>query len=513
MTYIQVILPLRLQWEPWYSCSEEVAVGDRVRVRLAGKEYVAVVSSVGGSPDISSAKIQEVIAVEKNLERVSGDELGFWRFIADYYLCTLGEVYKYVYPQSRMATEERKSNRSTPDVKQTPKEKRLKPTDKQDVKAILDALVDRKPVLYTGEAREAVYAELVRRTIADGRDVLVLRPDAAKPSYVRQRELSRAVRGASPMLVEGHRSNIFLPWCKLGLVIVDEEQSPSYKQDSPAPRYNARDAAIALAARHGADVVLGSAAPSLESLYNSLSKRYSRVEGCATGDEAAGLTSMIDVTAERRKNGMRGSLSIKLLDALAEAKAAESKVLILFPWASYTDIEIELREAFRDNRFRYGMVSKASAEQLAKSSLTVVMCADALLDKGDFRADEHAFNVLRYIQSRCGGELIIHGRDLSRPVFEAIAQGRKDISNELLSERKTFGYPPFSRMVQIRITDANEARHAKMEHLLSQRLGGLQILLPKDRKLASSKKAIADKVAAFEAEYRYTGHISIDVDP
>ena len=513
MTYIQVILPLKLSWEPWYRCPFEVAPGDRVRVRLAGKEYIAVVSSTGGTPDIPQGRLQSVLSVEEGLERISEDELRLWRFVADYYLCSIGEVYKYVYPPSRTAVEERKSNSRTPAAASPMKDRRLSPSGKQDVKNILEALMENRPVLYTGEAREAVYAEMVRRTLADGRDVLVLRPGAARPGYVRMRELSKAVRGASPILVEGHRSCIFLPWRKLGLVIVDEEQSPSYKQDSPAPRYNARDTSVALASMLGAGVILGTASPSLESLYNHAGGRYSLVAS-ASGDKAtSGPTTLIDVTLERRKNGMRGSLSLKLIQALEKALKDKLHVLILFPWANYRESEIELRETFRDNRFRYGAVSKVTPEQLSRSDLTVMMCADGLSGRGDFRADEYTFNTLRYLRSRTGGELIIHGRDLSRPVFSAIAQGLTDISGELLAERRSFAYPPYRRMIEIRIEDSNEERRSKMESLLSRRLGGMQILLPKDRQLGARKREIASSVSDFESEFRYTGHISINVDP
>ena len=76
----------------------------------------------------------------------------------------------------------------------------------------------------------------------------------------------------------GARSAVFLPFRDLGLVIVDEEHEQSYKQADPAPRYQARDAAVILAEIHSAKVLLGSATPSLESYFNARSGKYGLVE-------------------------------------------------------------------------------------------------------------------------------------------------------------------------------------------------------------------------------------------
>ncbi len=70
-------------------------------------------------------------------------------------------------------------------------------------------------------------------------------------------------------IILGARSSMFLPFSRLGLVIVDEEHDQSYKQYDPAPRYQARDSAIYLAGLHGAKTLLGTATPSFESYYNA----------------------------------------------------------------------------------------------------------------------------------------------------------------------------------------------------------------------------------------------------
>ena len=93
--YIQVIVPLRLEWEPYYIL-EGASVGDRVQVILAHREYVGVVSAVNVVPETAPERIQE--AKPTDLPPVHPLEIAFWRALADYYLCSVGEVYKAAYP-------------------------------------------------------------------------------------------------------------------------------------------------------------------------------------------------------------------------------------------------------------------------------------------------------------------------------------------------------------------------------------------------------------------------------
>ena len=106
--YIQVILPLRLEWEPYYSLPEgvRVEVGDRVRVLFARKEYVGAVSALGVTPRTDENRILPILAVEEGLPRVLPDEIQFWRAVSDYYLCSMGEVYKAAYPALKTGQEE-----------------------------------------------------------------------------------------------------------------------------------------------------------------------------------------------------------------------------------------------------------------------------------------------------------------------------------------------------------------------------------------------------------------------
>ena len=120
--FVSVILPLRLEWEPCYGVKVsaegkdglpvKVEEGDRVRVMFAGKEYTGVVSETGIVPEIEEAKIKDALAVESGLGRIGKKEIGLWRKVAEYYMCSVGEVYKAAYPSQKVSSEQAMARRS-----------------------------------------------------------------------------------------------------------------------------------------------------------------------------------------------------------------------------------------------------------------------------------------------------------------------------------------------------------------------------------------------------------------
>ena len=101
-----VLLPLKLEWEPYYLVETPVAVGVRVKVEFAGKDYIAVVSAVDVTPPPQLVeRILYIKAIERELPPVFPQEIAFWRSLAAYYLCTIGEVYKAALLRDRVAAE------------------------------------------------------------------------------------------------------------------------------------------------------------------------------------------------------------------------------------------------------------------------------------------------------------------------------------------------------------------------------------------------------------------------
>lgn len=152
----------------------------------------------------------------------------------------------------------------------------------------------------TGSGKTQLYVKLIEEYFQKGKQVLYLLPEIALTAQIIRRlqkhfggnisiyhskfnnhervELWNKVRTGEVKIVLGARSAVFLPFCDIGLIIADEEQDASYKQQDPAPRYNARDTAIFYASLFGAKVLLGSATPSLETYYNALQHKYGLVK-------------------------------------------------------------------------------------------------------------------------------------------------------------------------------------------------------------------------------------------
>ncbi|WP_259070602.1 replication restart helicase PriA [Mucilaginibacter sp. X4EP1] len=152
----------------------------------------------------------------------------------------------------------------------------------------------------TSSGKTQIYIRLIEEVINTGRQVLYLLPEIALTTHIIERlrvyfganigiyhsrfndnervEVWQKVLNNEYKVVLGARSSVFLPFNDLGLIIVDEEHETSYKQFDPAPRYNARDAAIFLANMHQGKVLLGSATPSFESYYNARVHKYGFAE-------------------------------------------------------------------------------------------------------------------------------------------------------------------------------------------------------------------------------------------
>ena len=494
--FIQVILPLRLEWEPFYyqeielsesagdasglfpvtstgsvteRDKEQVRVGDRVRVNFAGKEYVGVVSMADAGKQAEEMgivdKVKPILGMAEGLEPVTKEEIELWRQIAEYYLCTVGEVYKAAYPaqkvekevvqarqealkvereeknrtkiadkikrleeraekKAELAAKARKSEsrerylaekemlegeigllvreltsmvgelcRTTGSVtgygdsvtyhqdeepiggsiietsEGTEKEISLSAAQEEAYSKIKEIFAKGKPALLhgvTGSGKTEIYLKLAQETLAMGKNVLYLVPEIALSRQLedrisetfpellvfhsgetmsRKREVATVLRHVGEpaegkgYVVLGTRSAIFLPHKNLGLVIVDEEHDTSYKQDSPAPRYNGRETAIMMAKIFGANVILGSATPSLESLYNCSVGRYGLVTlNKRFYDAADSDIEIIDTIAEWRKNGMIGNFSRKLIEHIGKCLGEHRQVLILRERRAYSQI-------------------------------------------------------------------------------------------------------------------------------------------------------------------------------
>ncbi len=233
----------------------------------------------------------------------------------------------------------------------------LSPAQQQALRSTREGLGEAGLVLLegvTGSGKTEVYTHLIHEVLDVGRDALFLVPEIALTTQliVRLRRFfgdrlevyhSRfsprertstyrrvAAREGRGRLMVGARSAIFLPFTNLGLIVVDEEHDASYKQQDPAPRYQARDAAAMLGHLHGARVVLGSATPSLEARWAVQSGRAEHVRLSERfGGTSLPEVGLIDLRKAHKQRAMEGHFSKALLDALRDTLAS-GKQAILF---------------------------------------------------------------------------------------------------------------------------------------------------------------------------------------
>ena len=723
-TFIQVILPLRLDWIPFYRLPQNdgsVRVGDKVKVEFSGRNYIGVISGIFGQlpAGLEESKVKDILGIEDKMARIRPEELKLWMQIADYYMCSIGEVFRTVCPAKKLdreAIEQRKKQRielraeKLREMIERARTENTRARYKAELAAILgipensgipgnsgalgdsgivlsgeqeraygeicEAFREKKAVLLdgvTGSGKTEIYMKLAAEVMDEGLNVLYLVPEIALSRQLEQRlekvfgerlmvfhsHETQARRGRVASLVAerpdgksyivlGTRSALFLPHHELGLIIIDEEHDSSYKQDSPAPRYNGRDVAAMMASIQGASLIMGSATPSLESIYNCSTGRYKRVELKERyHGESDVEVEIIDTRAEWRKRGMHGCFSRKLIASINETLAGGRQAMILRERRSYSpavhcpncgdipkcprcNISLSLHKGPSGERLlchhcgnsyawdgkckicgteMEGMgagtqkvweeacelfpeariarldsdVCRSSAEEeriirefaegnidilvgtriLSKGfdfeglGLVAVIQADALLAAQDFRADEKACQLLEQFKGRCArrgghGLFIIQCSKPDHPVLGLLQNGG---SNDfLVPERRQFGYPPYTRLIVLRLKDRFADRAERCATALIQyiymALGELgerevdmgagvrsrsvsivgpymppretedgkhirevRISLAKTKELVAEKRLIHNAINEYIRKSRYDGEIIIDVDP
>jgi primosomal protein N' (replication factor Y) len=230
----------------------------------------------------------------------------------------------------------------------------IQKTKKTEIEKIFNT---QKPVLFhgvTSSGKTEIYIHLIEKSLKKNKQVLYLVPEIAlttqlvqrlvkifgnkiavyhsKYSQQERREVWMKVLEKSPdaQLILAARSGIFLPFNELDLIIVDEEHENSYKQQQPAPRYHARDMAIALHKIHHASILLGSATPAIESYYNCEKKKYVLLELKERyGKVALPEIKIIDLREAHRRKKMKAYFSEEVLKEI-ETTLKQKKQVIVF---------------------------------------------------------------------------------------------------------------------------------------------------------------------------------------
>lgn len=232
----------------------------------------------------------------------------------------------------------------------------LSPAQKAAEDSILEQFNEKNVVLLhgvTSSGKTEIYIHLIKKAIDEGKQVLYLLPEIAltvqmtrrlqnvfgsrlgiyhsKYSDAERVEIWKKQLSAEPYdVILGARSAVFLPFTRLGFVIVDEEHETSFKQQDPAPRYHARSTAIMLARMYeGAKVLLGTATPSMESYHNARTGKYGYVQLTTRyKDVAMPEIRVVDTKDLYRRKMMRGAFSPDLLEAMRTALHNKKQVLL-----------------------------------------------------------------------------------------------------------------------------------------------------------------------------------------
>ena len=442
---IDIILPLAISDVYTYSiagigCPQ---IGVRVLVPLGKKNVIGIVYRRHEGELAPNIKVREVIQIIDEQPIVTPKQIQLWEWLAQYYMCTLGEVMAAALPAEII--DDNYSTATTQYIQLSPiyialeaQEQLLK--DLQRAKkqeqlvrdflrlaqhyqverrvlleqsgvsgAVLRTLIDKGVFLeeqcpvsrlqqYTGEThspssldqqqsnaltailqswekktvtllhgvtssgKTEVYIHLINQVLQQGKQVLYLVPEIALTTQLTDRlravfgdqlvvyhsrfsnaervEIYNRVKGAEAIrqqgaevkgrLILGARSAIFLPFQELGLIIVDEEHEPSYKQQDPAPRYHARSVAVMMSQWYGAKVLLGTATPSVESYYNALAGKYGLVE---MKERFRGLhlpkITLVDLQRQYHRKEMYGHFSDPVVLRMRE-ELEHGKQVILF---------------------------------------------------------------------------------------------------------------------------------------------------------------------------------------
>ncbi len=374
--FADVVLPVPLPGLFTYALPEDLATqaqaGCRVSVPFGKKRTtVGLIARLHNTPP-TGIDVKHILDILDASPVILPHQFALWQWISNYYLCSIGEVFKAAVP-SKM------KNRPTPcssceleslsslTGKVTNRQAllgnggeygslpHLSPAQSTALASIHEQWQQQPVCLLhgvTSSGKTELYIHLIAEAIGRGQQVLYLLPEIVLTSQLTDRLRAvfsdrlgvyhskfsdkqradvwqRQLTHEPYDIIVGVRSSVFLPFQRLGLVIVDEEHEVNFKQQEPAPRYNARNVAILMASRAHARTLLGTATPSFESYYNARLGKY----GLVRLAERYGLVQLpnievVDVKEMRRKRLMNGAFSPNLINAIRAALDAHEQIIL-----------------------------------------------------------------------------------------------------------------------------------------------------------------------------------------
>jgi primosomal protein N' (replication factor Y) len=303
---------------------QDIRLGQEVLVPFCGKKIVAVILEVvKNSNSLGGIKLKSIIKIIDTNPSLSSIQLKLACWISDYYYTSLGLVLKLMLPK-RVNIKKFKSQKLNCIKTSFPK---LTSTQDKIFKLIISSSSSISLLRgVTGSGKTEIYFRVIKEILSQGKQVIFLVPEISLTPQTVQRFAGRfdpkivallhsglsasekfkawqEIRDQKIKIIIGPRSAIFAPVGNLGLVIIDEEHDPSYKQYDQNPRYHARNAAIKLCELNNAKIILGSATPSIESYYFAKRGLYKlQVLGERfTGNKVLPKIEIVDMREEFKK--------------------------------------------------------------------------------------------------------------------------------------------------------------------------------------------------------------------
>jgi len=357
-----------------YTSEQPLAPGTLLRVPLGRRNVPGLVWDAGASNMPLGAELRPVSAVLDALPPLPADWRGLIDFAAAYYQRSVGELALAVLPPElrkmdnvRLLRRVARLMKAPPAIDPTPNlaAKPAAPTLNDEQHAALAAIASAdKPILLhgvTGSGKTEVYLHAAATALQRGQQALVLVPEINLTPQLEARFAERFPghvmvslhSGLTPAqrlrhwllahlgladLVLGTRLAVFAPLPRLGLIVVDEEHDPSFKQQEGA-RYSARDLAVWRARQRSVPVVLGSATPSLESWQRALEGKYQRVAlAQRIGGGAMPRVRLLDMAQLPKQEGVERVLAPPLLAAIEERIARGEQSLLLLNRRGYAPV-------------------------------------------------------------------------------------------------------------------------------------------------------------------------------
>jgi primosomal protein N' (replication factor Y) len=336
-----------------YSSNLELETGDIVVVPFRNKEVLGIVSKK--NPEFSANYILKDILRKLDLPRIQPETLSYYQKIADYNLSEIGSIIKIALPIDLHKI--KKIDKYSSEENHV----RLKQLSSDQQIAYNQIISSNKTILLkgvTGSGKTEIYFHLAADSIKRNEQVLIMIPEIALTTQIiarfkecfgfepiiwnssitesKKKQALHHIMVGSAKLIIGTRSALLLPYPNLKLIIIDEEHDASYKQETN-PIYNARDMAVLRGFFEKSKVILCSATPTIETIYNVINGKYDMVElKSRFGDAGMPDISLIDMRKE--KMDFDKYISKKLISGIRKALENNNQVLLFLNRRGYAPL-------------------------------------------------------------------------------------------------------------------------------------------------------------------------------